>query len=56
MFDENIPIIGALLDATGASPDELKLLSTFLLSYPLAAVLKRIPDGQPGVKNLFSIW
>ncbi|KAJ5552859.1 hypothetical protein N7513_004517 [Penicillium frequentans] len=40
---------------TGASVDELKLIGSFLLSYPLAAVLKRIPDSQPWKKNVFII-
>ncbi|KAI9697929.1 MAG: lysophospholipid acyltransferase [Candelina mexicana] len=41
--------------AIGASPDELKLIATFILSYPLAGVLKRIPDAKPYQKNLFII-
>ncbi|KAK2764864.1 lysophospholipid acyltransferase [Arachnomyces sp. PD_36] len=44
-----------LAGATGASIDELKLISSFLLSYPLAAILKRIPDSQPWKKNLFIV-
>ncbi|PQE30780.1 MBOAT family protein [Rutstroemia sp. NJR-2017a WRK4] len=40
----------------GASPDELKLITSFLLSYPFAGVLKRIPDSKPALKNLFIIW
>ncbi|KAK2749457.1 lysophospholipid acyltransferase [Myotisia sp. PD_48] len=40
---------------TGASIDELKLVTSFLLSYPFAGVLKRIPDSQPWKKNLFII-
>ncbi|KAL9093261.1 MAG: hypothetical protein Q9165_004002 [Trypethelium subeluteriae] len=39
----------------GASPDEIKLLTTFLLSYPLAGLLKRIPDTKPWAKNAFNI-
>ncbi|CAG8952032.1 hypothetical protein HYFRA_00000768 [Hymenoscyphus fraxineus] len=39
----------------GASPDELKLITSFLLSYPLAALLKRVPDSKPALKNLFII-
>ncbi|KAF2181710.1 MBOAT family protein-like protein [Zopfia rhizophila CBS 207.26] len=39
----------------GASADELKLVFSFYLSYPLAAVLKRIPDKNPWQKNLFVI-
>ncbi|KAL4801697.1 MBOAT, membrane-bound O-acyltransferase family-domain-containing protein [Aspergillus unguis] len=40
---------------TGASVDELKLIASFLLSYPLAALLKRIPDAHPWKKNAFNI-
>jgi len=39
----------------GTSPDELKLIFSFLLSYPLAGLLKRIPDERPAFKNLFII-
>ncbi|KAI1420577.1 membrane-bound O-acyltransferase domain-containing protein 1 [Xylaria sp. FL1777] len=44
-----------LSGAVGASPDELKLIFSFLLSYPLAGLLKRIPDTRPDYKNLFII-
>jgi len=40
---------------TGSSVDELKLITSFILSYPLAAVLKRIPDEKPWLKNVFII-
>ncbi|KAL9133265.1 MAG: hypothetical protein Q9175_005558 [Cornicularia normoerica] len=50
----NIPFQYAS-SATGASVDELKLIASFLLSYPLAGVLKRIPDAKPYQKNLFII-
>ncbi|KAJ9301409.1 hypothetical protein DTO271G3_1544 [Paecilomyces variotii] len=40
---------------TGASVDELKLIASFLLSYPLAGILKRLPDTQPWKKNVFII-
>ena len=33
----------------------VKLITSFLLSYPLAGVLKRIPDAKPYQKNLFII-
>ncbi|KAF6831507.1 Lysophospholipid acyltransferase [Colletotrichum musicola] len=39
----------------GASPDELKLVFSFLISYPLAGLLKRVPDSRPDQKNLFII-
>ncbi|KAF2157939.1 putative membrane protein [Myriangium duriaei CBS 260.36] len=40
---------------TGASVDELKLIFQFLLSYPLAGVLKRVPDSRPWAKNVFIV-
>ncbi|KAF2490243.1 MBOAT family protein [Lophium mytilinum] len=42
-------------NALGASVDELKLIFSFLLSYPLAAILKRIPDNLPWRKNVFIV-
>ena len=42
-------------DALGASVDELKLIASFLLSYPLAGLLKRVPDSKPWLKNVFII-
>ncbi|OAL02374.1 MBOAT family protein-like protein [Phaeosphaeriaceae sp. SRC1lsM3a] len=39
--------------ALGTSADELKLVTSFYLSYPLAALLKRIPDKEPWKKNVF---
>ncbi|SMQ53226.1 unnamed protein product [Zymoseptoria tritici ST99CH_3D7] len=39
----------------GAATDEVKLIVLFLLSYPLAAILKRLPDDKPQVKNVFNI-
>ncbi|EER28995.1 lysophospholipid acyltransferase [Coccidioides posadasii str. Silveira] len=44
-----------LSELTGASIDELKLVTSFLLSYPLAAILKRLPDSQPWQKNAFIV-
>lgn len=45
----------AIAKIAGAAPDELKLIFCFLVSYPLAALLKRIPDDKPQYKNLFII-
>ncbi|KAF8245090.1 MBOAT-domain-containing protein [Wilcoxina mikolae CBS 423.85] len=42
-------------NALGASKDELKLIFTFLISYPFAGALKRLPDTQPWKKNCFLI-
>lgn len=39
----------------GAAPDDLKLITSFLLSYPLAGLLKRVPDSKPQLKNIVSI-
>ncbi|KAF3033923.1 lysophospholipid acyltransferase [Didymella keratinophila] len=39
----------------GTSADELKLVFSFYLSYPLAGLLKRIPDKAPWQKNAFII-
>ncbi|GAQ41122.1 lysophospholipid acyltransferase [Aspergillus tubingensis] len=54
-----LPFINQIFEypanATGASVDELKLIASFLLSYPLAGLLKRIPDAQPWKKNAFII-
>ncbi|OQD78510.1 hypothetical protein PENDEC_c001G02941 [Penicillium decumbens] len=49
------PLFNYPAQLTGASVDELKLIASFLLSYPLAAILKRIPDAQPWKKNAFII-
>ncbi|GAB0135384.1 hypothetical protein EsDP_00003724 [Epichloe bromicola] len=45
----------ALSATVGASPDELKLIFSFLLSYPLAGLLKRVPDAKPELKNIFIV-
>ncbi|KAI1610420.1 MBOAT, membrane-bound O-acyltransferase family-domain-containing protein [Exophiala viscosa] len=50
----NVPF-SFVAKSLGASVDEVKLLSTFLISYPLAAVLKRLPDKKPAYRNLFSV-
>ncbi|RMZ82738.1 hypothetical protein DV738_g1551, partial [Chaetothyriales sp. CBS 135597] len=50
----NAPFVAAA-NVTGASVDEIKLIFSFLTSYPLAAVLKRIPDRAPWQKNIFII-
>ncbi|KPM36887.1 Lysophospholipid acyltransferase [Neonectria ditissima] len=45
----------ALASSIGASTDEVKLIASFLISFPLAGLLKRIPDSRPEAKNLFAI-
>ncbi|KAI0883473.1 MBOAT family protein [Annulohypoxylon maeteangense] len=44
-----------LSGVVGASPDELKLIFSFFISYPLAGLLKRVPDARPEYKNAFVI-
>lgn len=34
----------------------VKLVFSWLLSYPMAGFLKCIPDSRPNQKNVFSIW
>ncbi|KAK1072895.1 Lysophospholipid acyltransferase [Friedmanniomyces endolithicus] len=50
----NVPFdyVASLL---GAPTDELKMIFLFLISYPLAGVLKRLPDHKPWTKNVFII-
>ncbi|KAK4227724.1 MBOAT, membrane-bound O-acyltransferase family-domain-containing protein [Podospora fimiseda] len=50
----NIPFV-YLGDKLGVGPDELKLVFSFLLSYPLAGLLKRVPDSKPAYKSLFAL-
>ncbi|KAI7087646.1 MBOAT family protein-like protein [Hortaea werneckii] len=44
-----------LANSLGASTDEVKLITSFLLSYPLAGILKRLPDDKPWLKNVYNI-
>jgi hypothetical protein len=44
--------LGRHYDANKCS---VKLTFSFLLSYPLAGLLKRVPDEKPALKNLFII-
>ncbi|KAL7266198.1 Lysophospholipid acyltransferase, partial [Rhizina undulata] len=39
----------------GTSKDELKIIFCVLFAYPMAGVLKRLPDAEPWKKNLFMI-
>ncbi len=38
-----------------ADKSSVKLITSFVLSYPLAGLLKRVPDAKPALKNLFII-
>ncbi|KAK9362732.1 MBOAT, membrane-bound O-acyltransferase family-domain-containing protein [Lipomyces starkeyi] len=47
--------MGGIAKSIGMPTDPLKLFLTFLLSYPLCAVLKRLPDSKPIYKQLFCL-
>src|SRR5438876_4948956 len=40
----------------GLSKDQLKLVIILYTAVPLCAVLKRLPDNRPYLKNIFNIW
>jgi lysophospholipid acyltransferase len=48
-------LIGSAARKISLDKDALKTIVCLLLSYPLAGVLKRIPDNQPRLRNAFSI-
>ncbi|KAI1002456.1 Lysophospholipid acyltransferase [Podosphaera aphanis] len=39
----------------GATPDELKLVTSFFISFPISGFFRCIPDNKPALKNLFTI-
>ena len=41
--------------AVGLPKDHVKLLATLVVSVPLCAILKRLPDDKPYLKNIFTI-
>lgn len=44
-----------LAGVAGLPVDPFKIIACLLLSYPLAALLKRLPDDQPRLKNIFCV-
>ncbi|KAF8499985.1 MBOAT-domain-containing protein [Gautieria morchelliformis] len=44
-----------LADATGASLDQIKLITCLVVSYPLGNVFVRLPRSQPAMKHIFSV-
>lgn len=46
----------AVAGATGVPIAEIKMVSTFLISYPLGALLTRIPATRPNIAHLYSIF
>lgn len=51
----SVRVFRALFHLTFVDEGSVKLITSFLLSYPLAGLLKRIPDSQPIYKNLFIV-
>ncbi|KAL0064745.1 Lysophospholipid acyltransferase [Marasmius tenuissimus] len=48
-------LFAPLVDATGASPDQIKLIVCLLIAYPLGSLYVRIPSNTPTLRHLFSI-
>lgn len=46
---------GAFSEAVSFPEDQLRCLSTLLLSYPLALVFRLLPNNNPGLKHLISV-
>ncbi|KAJ3558940.1 hypothetical protein NM688_g636 [Phlebia brevispora] len=44
-----------LANATGASLDQIKLISCLLFSFPLGSIFIRIPNDKPNAKHLFHV-
>jgi hypothetical protein len=44
----------ALYSADAQNSSIVKLIFSILFSYPLAGLLKRVPDTKPAYKNLFN--
>lgn len=66
VFDYPAAVTGASVDIRKGIPHDrrafcraytsvVKVLAAFLLSYPLAGLLKRIPDRRPDWKNLYIV-
>jgi lysophospholipid acyltransferase len=45
----------SLAPAVGLPKDHVKLLTILYVSVPLCAILKRLPDDKPYLKNIFNI-
>lgn len=48
-------LFAPLVAKTGASLDQVKLITCLLVSYPLATLFIRIPSSQPTLKHVFNI-
>lgn len=47
--------MSALAAFAGLPADPLKIILCLVLSYPLAVILKRLPDSKPQWKNIYII-
>ncbi|KAF7313476.1 hypothetical protein HMN09_00503500 [Mycena chlorophos] len=45
----------ALAEVVGASADQVKLIFSLLITYPLGSLFVRVPSSQPALRHLFSI-
>lgn len=54
-----IPILDHFLSDVGENlglhPDLLKIAACLTLSYPFSAILKRLPDNKPNLKDAYCI-
>ena len=55
MIDFIDSVFATLSPYVGLSKDQVKLVTVLYVAVPLCAVLKRLPDDKPHLKNLFNI-
>jgi len=55
MIDFLDAAFASIAPSLGLAKDHLKLVTILYVSVPLSAVLKRLPDDKPYLKNLFNI-
>ncbi|KAG7096611.1 hypothetical protein E1B28_004028 [Marasmius oreades] len=48
-------LFAPLVEATGASTDQIKLIVCLLFAYPLGSLFIRVPSQKPGLRHMFSI-
>ncbi|KAL0581244.1 Lysophospholipid acyltransferase [Marasmius crinis-equi] len=48
-------LFAPLVEATGASADQVKLIACLLVAYPLGSLFIRVPSDTPALRHLFSI-
>ncbi|ORY32801.1 MBOAT, membrane-bound O-acyltransferase family-domain-containing protein [Naematelia encephala] len=49
------PVFDHASSVIGAPPDQVKIIASFLFSYPLAILFVRIPPNRPNLAHLFSL-